>query len=515
LRRRAVINVVSSWGTLFLSAAISFFLAPFVVNSLGTTAYGAWALLGSLVGYLGLVDLGVRGAVTKYVATYHAAGSHAEASRITSAGLLFFSLASAVVLVGSGIAALGLDRMFQIPVELVDEARVAVLITGLTLAVSIIGGVFGGVVVALQRFDALNAIEVIATVVRAAATVWVLRRGGSLVALAQVQLWTTFARSLVHAVLALRLYPGLRVRLRGAWGLVPKVVSFGVVSTVLHLSSAVMNYSDSIIIGYFLPLEGITFFSIATTLVGYAKTVVSGVSQTVAPVASSLEGSGEMARVGGLMLTSGRFATLAVMPILATFVVRGHTFVALWMGEAFAAPAGPVLVMLSIGLWAASSFQVLTSTMIGIERHGGMVAAFVIEAVANLVLSIGLVQVMGLPGIALGILLPRLAITLGFGPAYARRVLGTRISAYGWHTLVRPVLAMVPFAAASLALELWWRPASLWLYFAQVAALLPLAALGAWAFALEREERRTAVAALALRWRRLRHGPVSAGADPQ
>jgi len=511
LRRRTVINVVSSWTTLAISVAVSFFLSPFVVHSLGVTAYGAWALLGSLIGYMGLVDLGVRGAVTRYVAAFHAAGNHEEASRITSAGLLFFSLASLAVLFISGILAIGVDRIFEIPLDLVSETRVAILIIGLALAISITAGVFGGVIVALHRFDYLNAIEIAVTVIRAGATVYALHDGGGLVALAAIQLLTGLARAIVHARLAFRLYPRLRLRLDGVRVLVPKIVSFGLISTILNLSNAVTTYSDSIIIGLFLPLEGIAFFSIASNLIAYAKMLVSGVSQPLAPVVGSLEGSGEIARVGEVVLAGGRFATLAVMPVIATFLTRGDTFISLWMGEEFAAPAGRVLLILSLGSWASASFQVLTSAMMGIERHRGMVPAFIAEGLANLLLCVVLVQEFGLAGIALGILLPRLAISLGFGPAYARSVLGTRISAYWWQTLLRPALAVLPFAAASWAIDIGWRPASLWLYFAQVGAILPLAAVGTWVAGLEREERRAILSRVALRWRRLRYGVLGEG----
>src|SRR5262249_53088454 len=76
LRTRALINVVSNWAALATAAAVTFFLTPLVVHGLGPTVYGTWALLGGLVGYMGLVDLGVRGAVTRYVSAFHAAGSH-------------------------------------------------------------------------------------------------------------------------------------------------------------------------------------------------------------------------------------------------------------------------------------------------------------------------------------------------------------------------------------------------------------------------------------------------------
>jgi O-antigen/teichoic acid export membrane protein len=55
-------------------------------------------LLVSLVGYLGLLDLGVRGAVTRYVARFHRVGQHESAGRLASTALAVFSVAGALTM---------------------------------------------------------------------------------------------------------------------------------------------------------------------------------------------------------------------------------------------------------------------------------------------------------------------------------------------------------------------------------------------------------------------------------
>ncbi|MGH7822005.1 MAG: oligosaccharide flippase family protein [Candidatus Binatia bacterium] len=446
-------------------------------------------MLGALVGYLGLIDLGARGAITKFVATSHAAGRHDEAGRVTSAGLILFSAVGiAAALIGS-VVALHLERFYEIPSESLATARLAVFLAGLTVAISIFGSVFGGVIAALLRFDYFNAVEAAVTVVRTAAIVLALERGYGLVALIEIQLITGVARTAIYALGMRRIYPELRFRFTGTWELVPKLISFGVMSLLIQASGALISYSDSLLIGAFLSLQAVTFFVIGSNLVQYARSVVAGVSQALAPMAGALEGRGEVERVGDTLLVGGRVAALAILPIAVAFLLRGETFIALWMGEQFAEPVGAVLRILAPTLWLFAGLQVCTGVMMGIDRHRGMVPAYAIEAVVNLLLCIVLVRPLGIMGVALAILLPRLVISLGFGPWYARLVLGTPMSAYWWQALFRPALAMLPFAAACAGVELWWRPAGLLLFFVQIGAALPLAVLGAWIVALDAPER--------------------------
>lgn len=74
--RGLVRSIVSNWVTFLFSAGVNFVVSPIVVRSLGETQYGAWSLLTSMVGYLGLLDLGVRSAVTRYIAKFYASGEH-------------------------------------------------------------------------------------------------------------------------------------------------------------------------------------------------------------------------------------------------------------------------------------------------------------------------------------------------------------------------------------------------------------------------------------------------------
>jgi hypothetical protein len=77
-RSRFARNAVANWIAFLFTAIVGFFLSPFVVEHLGATRYGVWSLLAGLVGYLGLLDLGIRQAVNRYVAHHRAVGAHEE-----------------------------------------------------------------------------------------------------------------------------------------------------------------------------------------------------------------------------------------------------------------------------------------------------------------------------------------------------------------------------------------------------------------------------------------------------
>jgi hypothetical protein len=66
-----------------------------------------------------------------------------------------------------------------------------------------------------------------------------------------------------------------------------------------------------------------------------------------------------------LLLKAVRFATLVIMPIALTFLLRGSSFIRLWMGQQYAGPSGHVLWILALALMFMASDQISVSTMLG------------------------------------------------------------------------------------------------------------------------------------------------------
>ena len=77
-------NILSNWTSYLVTAAVGFLLAPVVVHSLGNTGYGLWTLVLSMTGYFGLLDLGIRSSVGRFVTRYLALNDEESVNRTVS-----------------------------------------------------------------------------------------------------------------------------------------------------------------------------------------------------------------------------------------------------------------------------------------------------------------------------------------------------------------------------------------------------------------------------------------------
>jgi O-antigen/teichoic acid export membrane protein len=483
-------SIVSNWGRYVFSVGLSFFLAPYVVWHLGNAGYGVWSLIVSLTGYLGLLDLGVRGAVTRYVARFHAQADHNKSSQLASAAMaIFLTTGVAAIAVSVLLATLVLDRM-NLPPQYQFAGRSVLILIGGSIAVSLVDGVYGGILVALQRFDLSNAVEIANSGLRAVAIVAALSHGFGLIALASIHLCFALTRLMANCLLAHKLYPALRVRPWSAdRGNLRLICSFSFFSFLLHVSLSLIYASDLVVIGMFLPVMAVTFYAIGGSLVEYARALVTSISQTMTPLASALEARQNGSRLQEMVLQSCCWATMVALPVAATFLIRGSSFIGLWMGPQYEDLSGKVLRVLAISMpfWAGCS--VVGSTMLGISRHKPIVPVALCEGLCNLALSIFLVRRMGIIGVAWGTLIPNMFATMLFCPWYLRRTLGVPVWRYVVTAWLKPVFAIVPFALCCYGMERYWPAPNLFLFFLQIALCFPLVFAAFWRICLTSGQR--------------------------
>jgi O-antigen/teichoic acid export membrane protein len=451
----------------------------------------------SLTGYLGLLDAGVRGAVTRYVAKFHVQEHHEDASRTVASALVIFGFAGLLAVLISLALAFGAIDRFKVPVEYLPATRVVVCLAGVTVAASFMGGVFGGILVALQRFDLNNLIQVAGSGLRAVAVILLLSAGKGIVALASIQFVFTCLIGLASAWATLRLYPQLRIRLSTADAAHFRLIlSFSAYSFLLHVFAYLILYTDSLVIAAFLPVSLVTFFSIPVTLITYSKGLISGITSPMTPLASRLEAQGNLDSLREVTLRSTRLATALILPICLTFILRGKTFIGLWMGPQYAELSWHVLWVLTLSVLFSTGPAVPWAVSFGIGKHKPLVPIYLCESFVNLGLSIYLVRKIGIVGVAWGTTLPDLLVCLLFWPWYVRRILQISIWRFLTNAWGKPWLAMIPFALCTYAMDHWWHATNLLVFFLQVALAVLFAITGFWLICLAPDERRLYSSAL-------------------
>lgn len=489
-------GLASSWMGLVAGVGIAFFLSPFVVNKLGAEWYGVWAIAAQFTGYLYLLDFGVRESVIRYTSKYVARKSRRALSRMLTTALIIYGFVTILTLMVTALCVWGVPHWFSLEPRFWTNTRIAMSFAGLTIAQTFIVNIFFGIVTGLRRWDLANAIGVVANLVRAGLIVFFLTRGHGIVAVAAIQFLVGLAGGAVTTLVALQLLRNHQLgfvpqwmRLRRLVALARHLLSYGFYIIVSNIGEKVIGATDAVIVGIYLPIASVTYYAIAGSLVGYLKSVLATTAQVFNPLASHLHTGRQRAELQRALLLGVTLNVATTLPAVVTLVVLGDVFIGLWMGADFAAPSGQVLAVLAFTAVFTGPHYIVSSVLFGMSRHRSIALLRIGEAIANLVLSIVLVQTIGLVGVAVGTVVPNAVIGLIFLPVIVRRLVGVSIWDYFTHAYIRPVLAVTPMAAGAYMVRLTAPPRSLLSFLLCVAALLLLYLPCAYAVCLERKER--------------------------
>lgn len=489
-------NITSNWAGLALNLLITFFLSPFVVNTLGSLYYGIWALTGQLTGYMFLLDFGVRDSIIRDTARYCGLRQGRKLNRLLTTSLVVYAPIALAATAATAVAVVGFPYWFGIDEPYIRESRIALALVGLTIAQSFIFNTFTGILQGLQRFDIGNVIGVVAAMLRAALVVVALLNGYGIVGLSVIQFTLSILGGLATAYFSLRLLrrEGLPFTLEWAHGrrvraLVRRVVGYSTYVFVNNIAGKIILATDAVVIGVFLPVASVTYYAIAGTLAGLATGLVGAAVWVLMPLVSHYAARRQAEEVRVLFMRASKMGLLVAAPVCMSLMILGREFISLWMGEEFAPRAAEVLVILAVAGLVSAPHHAMNAVLLGLGRHRTMAFLRLGEAAVNLTLSIWLVQRIGLPGVALGTLIPHTVVMLVALPAVTCRVVALPLRTYFAQAYARPLLAALPFAAGALVIKAWWPASNLTVFLTQVSLLVVPYAIGVYLIALTAAEK--------------------------
>ena len=434
-------NTLSAYGLTFAAMALGLLVTPVLTGHLTKNEYGIWALAGSTVMYLELLQLGFGAATTKYVA--ESAGVDDDATRRAIATSFWSLVKPALVAFGVGAVMVVLfPIVFDVEgSDAAARALVAMLVVNVTL--SILAGAFSGVLMAHQRHDRLNAVLSAVVVTQWTAWALIVWADGGLVLLGVAAITVNLTGQAVIVGLARRLVPGLSLsRSLVDRSLVRPFTGLSIWLAMIELASVVIERIDVLVVGVVLGVDDAAVYAVGVKLASMAGRLFGPATVTLFPYASQLAAGEDREGLRDVFVTGTRLALGIAGPICVTLVLLSSTAIDVWVGDRYEDAAAVVALLTAASLLGAVKLPgVRVLSGMGMARVPALITA--LEAGLNLVLDLALAPSMGVAGIALasliasaicnlGLFLPYTLRTIGM-PAreYAREVLGAHGPAVG------------------------------------------------------------------------------------
>jgi O-antigen/teichoic acid export membrane protein len=455
-------------------------LIPPLIRELGTDRFGTLALIWIVAGYLGIFDLGLGAALTKYAAGLVAADRQDEIGPLARRAL--------AVMLGIGlVAGLALflaapwlaDRVLHTSPLFRSEVAASIRLVALVCPVITTTSGMSGLLAAYQRFDVINAIGMPLS-------------GASYVAAVVV---AAFRPTLPAVVLSLvvidlvgwgltlyfcrRCTPTFAAAGRTSVGM-SQLARFGGWSTLANCLSPLLVYVDRLFLGARVSTIEVAYYSTPYSVITRVLIFPSAVAQVLFP-ALAMSSAGQPRRFRALADRACVAICAAVLPLAVLAIVFARPMLDLWVGNAFAANSSGVLRVLAIGVFVNAPAVVPYSLLQAVGRPDIIAKLYLAELVPYFALLWVLVSAHGIEGAAVA-WTARCAVDCVLLLVLMLRVVPTVRRAAR-----RAALAI---AFGCLALALAFIPLDGALRVALAAAVLGCGAFAGWTWILGRHEKR-------------------------
>lgn len=438
-------SALYNWTGLAVNGVLSLVLTRILVYGLGNFYYGMFLLASSVVDSCGLLDMGMRATVFRFVTRYRGSG-HREALEKTFVSAFSITLGIAglifvvtLVLVGFLPACFGMTGSARL------VFRWALLLLGVSFSFTLPAQFLGSFLGAYRRFDLSNIATTTSGIVRLVLVVLALHWKQGVVGVAAVTcgsswlaLWLNW-RFLKHVDREL-VYDWRRA----TWASVKGLFSFSFFSFLAMAGDHLRFYVDSLVVGRMLGVASVTLFSIPGRLLYLYRQLLLSLASPMMGVMGELDGQARDEELRSYFLRATQTTSLVTFLLGSLLLLDGQAVIRLWMGPAYSSTYTLMLVLLIGYVFMLS--QLSAGDLLVIKGKHQLRGWWTIgEGIANLGLSVWLARRYGLIGVALGTTLPMLIVQTFIQPWYALRVIRIPLWRYLRKGIGLPILVSVAF----------------------------------------------------------------------
>jgi O-antigen/teichoic acid export membrane protein len=398
-------NVLTNYGNAIVLMVVALFTTPLLTHGLGPERYGIWAMVGSIIPYLEILELGFASTTIVMLARHMASGDSKSAQAILNTSL-FLLIVPGLVCFGlaCGIAVI-LPHVVSIPPSQVPAARTLVILLGIDMAFSIPSDTFGGGLIALQRWDLLNVTLVAVILGQALSWFIVIRLGGGLIALGLVTVGVSLVGQVARFVIFRRLLPDLKITAKSFdRHLVRSFAGLSGWFSVSQLTLLALDTIDVVIVG---AIEGVAkagIYAVGLRLSTLASNAVTPVTGLFAPASAHTIGRGDGDKLSSMVVTGNRVATSIAIPAALVTAVLARPALRSWVGPLYL-EAAVVVVLLSASVVVQSSAATSRSVLFGAAEPRLPTVFGVAGLIVHVALAVVLGRRYGIDGVASAVLI--------------------------------------------------------------------------------------------------------------
>ncbi|MGF1527816.1 MAG: lipopolysaccharide biosynthesis protein [Candidatus Competibacterales bacterium] len=408
--------IINGCGHLFNALSI-FVITPFIIDYLGKDGYGLWSLMVVVIGYVALLDLGIRASVCRYIIRYSARSDYHGSRAVLRTGLAIYLVIGVAIVFFVQVVAEYFFEIFPVLQSGMVGSDVNIVLTLLSLGslCALLTAVYNGLLQSKEAFWKIQLISAGGVVLRFGLNLLSIERDLLYIGLSLSICLTNFVNFVVTVLTAYK-------TARESFSLIPRYYKRYFVEIIVYASSCLVitvairigNETDIVLIGMYLTAEDITMYSLGAMLTLYGWNLIAQIGTTLIPKLHKYGATMEVEKFQDVMNTYTLLYLIFGGLLYSGIILFGRDFFDLWLGE------GHDQAYACAAILAASRIALLFASAIGpamsATNHMGLTTSItLLDSLVNFLLTWACLAVfeMGVLAVAMATLISRVVVFVG------------------------------------------------------------------------------------------------------
>ena len=467
MRNQLKMGAILSYINILAGLIVGLGYTPVMIRLLGQSEYGLYSLIGSLVAYLSVLDMGLGNTIIRYVSRNRAIGDKKSESELNGLFLLIYSVIGLITLIVGSILYFNVDNMFEatLSADQIERAKIMMILLIFNIAVSFPLSVFASLMQAYERFIFLRIFNIISVLLKPIIALPFLFMGYGAVTLVVTATIVNVACLLTNVYYCFKY-----LDIHFSKGHFEKAFLYEISGYAFFIFlNAIMDKiyygTGQFILGMVSGTIQVAIYAIAMQFLNMYMQFSNAISGVLLPKVTMMVANGvTKIELTNLMIKIGRLQYIVIGYILIMFFLVGKEFIYLWAGENYLS-AYIMIFILMISLFVPLIQNAGIAILQAMNLNRYRMTVYVICAVINIFTSVILAKMYGGLGCAIS---TSVAIFISTGfimNRYYHKRIGIDIPLF-WKNIIH----MMPSAIILIILvEIFQMNISLeysWLYFA-------------------------------------------------